>query len=176
VAKKIRLARAILQVWEEPNISRKICVVYDSKYGNTKRVAKAIVEGLTEEGKVEAFASYAKDIDPKALISYDTLFFGAPNHIGKPSRTIVKFIDAFAELKPNTEYAAAFDTYFQRQRNCMKATSKLEKHLSEKFPNLKLMPGLSIKVKGINGPIAEGELPNAKEFGRKAAMFLTTQP
>ena len=62
-----------------------------------------------------------------------------------------------------------------RQRYFEKAMKKMEKKISEKFPNLKLItPGLSIKVKGVNGPIADGELPKCKEFGKKIASQLKT--
>jgi hypothetical protein len=33
-------------------------------------------------------------------------------------------------------------------------------------------PGLSIKVKGLRGPIVEGELPKCREFGVKIATQL----
>ena len=46
----------------------------------------------------------------------------------------------------------------------------MEKQIAEKLPGLKLAaPGLSIKVGGMKGPIVEGELPKAREFGAKIA-------
>ena len=46
----------------------------------------------------------------------------------------------------------------------------MERKISEKAPGLKLFtPGLSIRVEGMKGPIAEGELPKCKEFGVKIA-------
>ena len=45
--------------------------------------------------------------------------------------------------------------------------------VEKKLPNLKLIsPSLSIRVQGIPGPIAEGELPKCKDFGRKIANQL----
>jgi hypothetical protein len=50
---------------------------------------------------------------------------------------------------------------------------KLEQKLEEKLPNLKILsPSLSIKVKGVTGPLMEGELPKCKDFGRKIANQL----
>ena len=50
---------------------------------------------------------------------------------------------------------------------------KMEKHIIEKAPLMKLViPGLSIMVQGKEGPITEGELPKAKEFGMKFASQL----
>ena len=48
---------------------------------------------------------------------------------------------------------------------------KLEKHMDANLPNVKIIgPGLSIKVNGVNGPIADGELPKAKEFGKRVGV------
>lgn len=152
----------------------KVFVVYDSKYGNTRRVAEQIVEGLRQVEGVEASVGCVKELDNQKLFGYNALIIGAPNHMGKPSWTITKFIDGLADVKLNAEWAAAFDTYFQRGRYFEKAMRKLEKNINERLPNLKLIkPGLSVKVNGVNGPIADGELPKAKEFGKKIGLFLT---
>ncbi len=44
----------------------------------------------------------------------------------------------------------------------------IEKRKSEKTSNLKLMsPGLSIRVEGVRGPFAEGDLTICKNFRKK---------
>jgi hypothetical protein len=49
----------------------------------------------------------------------------------------------------------------------------MEKRINEKIPGLKLIvPGLSIKVGGMKGPIVDGEPPKCKEFGKKIATQL----
>ena len=64
-----------------------------------------------------------------------------------------------------------FDTYLGGDFE--KATNKMEKQIKDKVPGLKLAAsGLSIKVDGTKGPIAEGELPKCKEFGVKIATQL----
>jgi len=51
----------------------------------------------------------------------------------------------------------------------------MEKRINEKIPSLKLIAsGLSIRVKGVKGPIVEGELPKCKEFGKKIANQIKT--
>ncbi len=150
----------------------KAFVVYDSKYGNTKTVAENIMRGLTDEG-VETHIGYAKETDPQNLLCYDALIIGAPNHMGKPSRTITKFVDSLTSIRLNAKSTAAFDTYFQRERYFGKAMRKLEQHLNQRLPNVVLVtPGLSVRVIGVNGPIVEGELPKAREFGRNFALRL----
>ncbi len=51
----------------------------------------------------------------------------------------------------------------------------MEQRIGEKAPALKMVThGLSIKVEGMKGPIVEGELPKAEEFGTKIASQLMT--
>lgn len=66
---------------------------------------------------------------------------------------------------------AVFDTYMGKDFE--KAAKKMEKRISEKAPGLKkIADGLSIKVQGIKGPIAKGELQKCKEFGKNIATQL----
>ena len=154
----------------------KVFVVYDSKYGNTKLVAEKIVEGIKEVEGIETAIGYVKEVNPEKLADYEAVLIGAPNHMGKPSRTISKFVDELAKLDLKTKQVAVFDTYFARPRNFEKAMKKLEKLISEKLPSWKLITsGLSIKVVGIFGPIADGELPKCIDFGKKIAHQLKNQ-
>ena len=153
--------------------SVKVFVVYDSKYGNTKLVAEKIVEGLKEVDGVETAIGYIKDVDVGEVAAAEAVLLGGPNHMGKPTRTLMKFVDKLSGAKRKTKWIAAFDTYIWREKNFGKAMRKLEKRMSEKFPDVKLLsPGLSIKVIGITGPIADGELPKCVEYGKKIGMEL----
>jgi hypothetical protein len=42
-----------------------------------------------------------------------------------------------------------------------------------KLPKLKLLsPGLSVHVKGVSGPVVDGELPKCIEFGKRLVQQL----
>ncbi len=151
----------------------KVFVVYDSKYGNTKIVAESILEGLKRTEEIQADIGYVKKIDLKMLAGYDALIIGAPNHMGKPSIAITEFIFALKKANLDAKWFAAFDTYYKRQGNFEKAMRKLEKQINERLPNVTLITsGLSVKVKGVKGPIETSELLKAKEFGEKIASQL----
>lgn len=151
----------------------KVFILYDSKYGNTKIVAQNILENLLQIEGIEADIGYTKEVDPQKLICYDTLIIGAPNHMGRPSRTIQKFIEGMSKLDLKAKNGAVFGTYSGRIRPLDRAVKKLEIILGKKLPNLKILsPSLSIKVKGVTGPIAEGELSKVKEFGNRIANQL----
>jgi hypothetical protein len=63
------------------------------------------------------------------------------------------------------------DLLIGRGRDFEKATKQTEQRVREKAPAMKMVtPGLSIKVEGMKGPIAEGELPKCDEFGANIAL------
>lgn len=151
----------------------KVLIIYDSKYGNTKSVAENILEGLKQVEGIEVDIGCTKEIDFQRIVCHDALIIGAPNHMGRPSRTMKKFINRSAEQDLKAKNAAIFGTYSGRQRPVDRSVKKLEIIVGKKLPNLKLLsPSLSVKVKGVTGPVAEGELTKAKEFGNRIANQL----
>jgi flavorubredoxin len=153
----------------------KVFVIYDSKYGNTKTVAENILEGLKQVEGIEAEVSYAKDVDFQRLVCYNALIVGAPNHMGRPSRTMKKFIDRLAGFDLKAKNVAVFGTYSGRKRLVDRAVKKLEIIVGKKLPKPKIFsPSLSVRVKGVTGPVVEGELAKCIEFGNKVANQLSS--
>jgi len=153
----------------------KVFVVYDTKYGNTKLVAEKILEGMKEIAGVETAIADVKEIDLEKVASSDAVLIGSPNHAGGPARGIAAFIDKLGKLDLKTKWVAVFDTQ-SGGKGFEQAVKKMEKRLSEKVPSLKLITsGLSIKVTGMKGPVAEGELPKCVDFGKKIATQLKTR-
>ncbi|MHA1409858.1 MAG: flavodoxin family protein [Candidatus Odinarchaeia archaeon] len=146
-------------------------VVYESKYGNTKKVAEAIVDGMKKAVSVEVDLKTPKEIEAKIAAEYDFLLFGSPNHIGRATRGIRKIIEKIGKEVKTEKKVAVFDTYMGK--DYMKAVKSMEKTIREKTENLMLIEqGLSIKVDGMKGPVSEGELPKCHAFGEKIAVKL----
>jgi len=151
----------------------KAIVIYESKYGNTKLVAEMIGEQINQVSGMEAVLTEVSKVDLNQIDGFDTILVGSPNHIGRATRSIRKFIDKLGKLSLEGKQGAVFDTYLGRDFE--KAVKKMEKQIHEKVPTLKIMsPGLSIKVQGMKGPIVEGELAKCSEFGKKIAAQLET--
>jgi flavodoxin len=149
----------------------KILVVYESKYGNTKRVAETIVEGMHRIDGIEIALNEVKKVDSNAIPRYDAIVIGGPTHFGGPTRGIKKFINKLSSFSLEGKQFAVFDTYIEEDFE--KGTKKMEQIVGEKAPAMKMAaPGLSIKVEGMKGPIAEGELSKCEEFGAKIASQL----
>jgi menaquinone-dependent protoporphyrinogen IX oxidase len=151
----------------------KVYVGYDSKYGNTKLVAENLLKGMREVEGIEAAIGYVKEVDAEKVADYDVIVLGAPNHMGRPSRTMTKFVDKLAEIDLKAKDVAVFGTYAGRIRTVDRAVKKLENMVKKKLPNVNLIsPSLSVRVNGVTGPIVEGELPKCVDFGKKIANQL----
>ena len=149
----------------------KVIVVYESKYGNTKRAAETIIEGMKEISGIEAVLSEPKAVDLSKLADFDAIVIGSPIHAGSATRGIRKFVGNLGKFKLDGKLVAIFDLHMSPESG--RVVGKLEKQIGEKAPGLKIaVPGLSIRVKGLKGPISEGELPRCKEFGSKIASQL----
>ena len=152
-------------------MSAKAIIVYESKYGNTKLVAETIAEGVREVEGAEAVVNEVKQVDVSRITDYDVILVGCPNHIGGPTWSTKRFIGKLGKLPLEGKLFAVFDTYMaSMEKDFEKVTKKLEKRISQNIPGAKVAaPGLSIRVRGMKGPILDGELPKCKEFGNKIA-------
>ena len=151
----------------------KVIVAYESKYGNTRLVAEAIIEGMKEVEEIETVLSELKEADLNKVPDYDAILIGSPNHWGGPTRGVRKFIDKLSKLNLEGKLFAVFDTCLGKDFE--KAVKKMEKRINEKVPGMKqIAPGLSIRVQGMKGPILEEELPKCREFGSKIATQIKT--
>lgn len=144
----------------------KVLILYDTKYGNTKRVAELIREGINAvEGNVITIEN-VKEIDLDREETYDLILIGSPNHMGSYTPNVKKFIKNLPKASLKGKSFAVFDTYMGKDFE--KAVKKMEKQINKVMPNLnKISPGLSIKVGGMKGPIVDEDLPKCKEFGIK---------
>jgi menaquinone-dependent protoporphyrinogen IX oxidase len=68
----------------------KVIVIYDSLYGNTENVARALTLGIREQG-IEVDCVRANTIDVEALGAYDMIVIGGPTHAFGLSETMKTF-------------------------------------------------------------------------------------
>jgi flavodoxin len=149
-------------------VAVKVAVLYESKYGNTKRVAETIAEEAQQVGGMEATVAELKRVEIHDLVNYDMILLGGPTHFGGPTRRVRKFIDALGKANVNGKSVAVFDTYLGEDFE--KGVRKMEDQVRGTAPGLKLLArGLSIRVEGMKGPIVEGELVKCKDFVKQLA-------
>jgi len=144
----------------------KALIVFDTKHGNTQKVAELIADGINSVDGNETKVANVNDVDLNEEKTYDLIVIGSPNHVGSHIKSIKKFINNLptANLKFNS--FAVFDTYMGKDFE--KAVKKMEKQSNEKFPDSTMaLPGLSIEVGGMKGPIVDEDLSKCKEYGIK---------
>jgi flavodoxin len=90
----------------------KTLVVYDSVYGNTEIIAKAIGDAIP--GEVEVL--HVGDVNASEMGAYDLLIVGAPTHGAKPSPDVQAFLDQIQALALEGINVAGFDTRPPGQR------------------------------------------------------------
>ena len=146
----------------------KVLIVFDTKHGNTQQVAELIADGINSVEGNETEVVNVKDFELSENKTYDLILIGSPNHVGSHVKSIKKFIKNLSGASIKASSFAAFDTYMSKDFE--KAVKKMEKQISENLPNSTMaLPGLSIKVGGMKGPIVEEDLSKCKEFGIKLA-------
>jgi flavodoxin len=151
----------------------KFIIVFSSWFGNTRKVAEAIGRAVSQNEENQVLVKEIKEVDPKEVLDYDVILIGSPNHMGGPTRSAKKFIDELGKLDLKDKRGAVFDTYVRENVHVNKAVRKMTKRINQKIPSMKLIAdGLSILVKGVRGPLAEGELAKCEEFGNKISSQL----
>jgi flavodoxin len=151
-------------------LMKKAIIVYESVYGNTKKIAEAISKGINNIGGIECLVKKTGEIHTDDLCDYDAIILGCPNHNQEPARNLVKFIDRASIVHLEGKIGAAFDTYTGGNKGI--AVTKLEAKIREKLPGIKLVGNLSAKVTGRKGPLVEDEETKAVDFGTQIAKDL----
>jgi flavodoxin len=86
-------------------------VVYDTKFGNTARLAEAIGSGLAESGPVRLLR--VDDPAAAALGDADLLVLGGPTQWHGMSRALRRYVDHLRSGPPPAPLLAVFDTRYR---------------------------------------------------------------
>jgi flavorubredoxin len=148
----------------------KALVAYDSVYGNTEKVAKALAAGL-EGGGVNVAVVKVDAVKFDELSEVDLLCVGSPVHGWNASKLMKEFLERLKSVQGlNGKKAFAFDTKM-KSRLAGSARGKIER----KLQNLGLTiakPSKSAIVKGREGPLEENAEGTFKQIGAELAKTL----
>jgi len=144
----------------------KALVIYDSQYGNTEKIAKAIGGAIGTDTKV-ARPAEVKETD---LPSAEALIIGSPTQGGRPTKALQDFLSALPGTAIKGKKVAAFDTRFSSTwaRIFGFAAGRIARALKGKGGNL-VVPPEGFFVTGTKGPLKDGELERAATWGKKVA-------
>ncbi len=150
---------------------KRAIIVYESVYGNTKKVAEAIAEGMQQVESVECRVVKTGEIHTDEICDYDAILFGCPNHNQEPALNMTKFLDRASIVHVKEKIGGIFDTYTGGNKGV--ALTKLRTIVNEKFPGIEFLgDGFSAKVEGRKGPLAENEVEAAWDFGKNIGKKL----
>ncbi len=142
-------------------------VVYDSKFGNTEKIAKAIAEKLSSYGQAETVL--AGKADPQELGDTDILIIGSPTQAWRPTEPVQSFIKNIPEETLKGMHVAGFDTRFKKTRLLTGSAARvMTKRLEKKGADI-IIPPESFFVSGMEGPLIEGEKKRASEWAKAIA-------
>ena len=88
----------------------KALIVYDSIYGNTEKIARAIAGALTPSGEVKVLRP--GEVNPSELESVDLLVVGSPTQGGRATPAIQEFLSKIPSNALKNVSVASFDTRF----------------------------------------------------------------
>jgi flavodoxin I len=143
----------------------KALIVYDSVYGNTERIARAIAEAITPSNEVKVLR--AGEANPSELASVDLLIVGSPTHGGRATPAIQGLLNEVPKLSLQGIDAAAFDT--RRSTKLVAvfgyAAERIARNLETKGVS-PIAPPEGFFVTGTKGPLKEGELERAAGWAK----------
>ena len=152
----------------------KALVVYDSFFGNTEQIAQAIGKALGSSENVEVLR--VSNVKAEQLAGLGWLIVGSPTRAFRASPAIVKLLGGIPRHGLQGVKVAAFDTrmsisdappvlrFFVRLFGY--AAKPISDRLEKKGGEL-IVPPEGFIVKGSEGPLKEGELERAADWGRR---------
>ena len=147
-------------------------LVYDTSYGNTKKIAETIAETVKESG-IEVDLFDVKAVKKFSAKDYSFLVLGSPTRFGTMSLAVRSFLGKVKEEEWMNKPFTAFDT--ENPENIEKKEGSAAEKIAEKLKKKKmneLLPVLKAVVLGQKGPLKEGEIERTRDYARELATRL----
>ncbi|HXZ94307.1 MAG TPA: flavodoxin domain-containing protein [Dehalococcoidia bacterium] len=143
----------------------KALIVYDSVYGNTEKIARAIAEAIAPSNEIKVLR--ASEANPSELSSINLLIVGSPTHGGRPTPAIQDFLNKVPQLSLQGINVAAFDTRIPTKLVGVfgYAAGRIAGNLKKKGGTLIASPQ-GFFVIGSKGPLKEGEPERAVTWAK----------
>jgi len=137
-------------------------IIYDSQFGNTERIAKAIANTLSEFG--QARAVHINQTQPNELGEVDLLILGCPTQGWRPTKAMQSFLEHISPESLGSLSIACFDTRFQKPRWMTGSAAEGIARKLRKMTAEPLLPPESFFVNGTEGPLDSGEEERAAKW------------
>lgn len=159
-------------------------VVYESMWGNTEEIARAVASGLAESVEVEVAEVTDAPAEPDP--DTDLVVAGGPTHAFSMTRASTR-ADAVKQGAPraagvglrewldrlpsghHTTPVATFDTRVGKVRHLPGSAARSAARAARRHGYRSASPPHSFFVEDTAGPLLDGELGRAREWGRELA-------
>ena len=143
-------------------------VVYHSRFGNSRQIAEAIANGLSEEGHEVTVVPVA---DAKPEESMDFAVVGGSTRAARASGKTKRFAVGFAKCCPGRPFATFSTGASVARKPNTQASERLYETLSENGAVPLVAPFIA-GVTNMKGPLIEGEVERAYAFGQELGVKL----
>jgi flavodoxin len=142
-------------------------VLYDSRYGNTERIAEVIALALQEKLPTR-LASIADVADcTETMRDIDLLVIGGPTHRHGMSDPLKGALSCLGERALDGMRVATFDTRVHGARIVTGSAAVRLGGLLRRRGAWLVVPPASFLVEGTAGPLGHGELEHARSWARE---------
>lgn len=163
-------------------------VVYESMWGNTAQVARAIAKGLSEMMDVDLVDVHEAPAEPAHDVSL--VVAGGPTHAfsmtrpntradavrqGAPQQAVDRGIREWLEALPSGDYPqilATFDTRVDKVRHLPGSAARSAAKTARRHGYHATAHAESFYVRDMDGPLLDGELDRATAWGRQLVASL----
>ncbi len=150
------------------------CVIFDTRYGNTEKIARSFETGLKEAG-VETVCVNTRDVAVDSLKQYDLVCFGAPTEAFTAYKPMKEFLAKLKSINLSGKYGFAFDTKLDSR-----LSGSAAKYIEKQLENLGLQivaPRESAIVFGVKkeeggAKLRDGEEKRFEQTGKQVGTAL----
>ena len=162
-------------------------VVYESMWGNTEKVARAVADGLASTLKVEVCE--VRDAPASPTADVELIVAGGPTHAFSMTRASTRQdarrqgadhggdtgLREWLDSLPSGEHpqpVATFDTRVEKMRHVPGSAAKSAARVAHRHGYERAAAAESFYVTDIDGPLIDGELERASAWGRHIAASI----
>jgi len=161
-----------------------VLIVYDSVFGNTEQIARAIGNALGDQDQVVTFR--VSDVKPDQFAGLKLLILGSPTQRFRPTIAISNLLKEIPKNGLKGVKIAAFDTrltqseinktpalaFFVRIAGNAYAARPIADGLKNKGGEL-IVPPEGFLVEGMEGPLVKGEVERAAFWARQILAVMS---
>lgn len=152
----------------------KVAIVYDSFFGNTKKIVHAISESFDSHDDVRT--CWVNSIRPDQLTGLDLLIVGSPTRAFRPTMDIIGFLNQIPSNGLKGIKVAAFDTRYSIAKAKVLLTNIFSRQFGYAAESIAyklvnkggtlIAPPMGFIVTDSEGPLKPGELERATDWAK----------